>query len=198
MSQRCRSCLIGCLAVFAFGATATSASAAISVTSPVGTLPTGAYTATTTANQTFSAPSPFGTLTFSCAQSLVFDVVSPGPFARGDTIATLLGPSAVFTCTSGVQVTILNSPSVTINSATTTTLLAVISGIQLEWTSAYGSCLFSGNIGLSFGNGTSNAGLLGGALIPVSGFCNGNASISTTGYVVRGSSSSLFSYSGTA
>jgi hypothetical protein len=62
-------------------------------------------------------------------------------------------------------------------------------------TTALGSCLFTGPIPFSVNNNSTVGNLLGSTTFrPVSGICNGNASITATGYRV----SPAFSYTGTA
>jgi hypothetical protein len=192
MSKYLRGLLVSALSVVAFGAVAANASAAVTTTSGAGP-----YTATTTTNQTLSAPTPFGTLTISCAQSAVFSVTRLSGAVAGDTVASLTG--VTFTCLNGATARVLTLPlPIVLNSATTSVLNATIgnstSPLTVQVTTALGSCLFRGTIPFSLGNGTAAGNLAGATLTLVSGICNGSGTVSSAPYSVSPS----YTYTGTA
>lgn len=182
MPQKFRAILIGALTLLALCAVAASAAA----TSITLTSATGNYTATTTANQTLTAPTPFGTLTISCSQTAVLNVPSAGPIGvPGGTLGSLTGASTTFACGPGASARVLNNPPIVMNALSSSTVaLATIRGVQVSVTTALGTCLFQGDIGFSVTNNSTTGALLGGSLTPVSGICNGPGTISATGYRV--------------
>jgi hypothetical protein len=185
MSKPFCAAIVGAFSLLAFGVAAATASATVTLTSG-----TGNYVATTTANQTLSMPTAFGTLTISCSQTATMNITATTANA-GDTVGSLDG--VAFTCGSGASMTVLNRPIIRLNTASSSTLLVSIIDLQWSITTVLGSCLFRGNVGMSIDNNATTMRLLGGTMTYVSGICSGSLSVSPTGY----SLSRMFSYTGT-
>jgi hypothetical protein len=173
------------LALVAFSAFAANASAAITTSG-------GTYTATTTSNQTLTAPTIFGTLTISCSQRATLNVTG-GTYNARDIVGN--ASAVTFSCGSGSSATALNLPwPLQLTGASTSVLSATINNVQVSVSTIVGTCLFSGSIPFSVNNNSTTGNLAGGTLTYVSGPCTGNGSVSSAGYSVSPS----FSYTGTA
>jgi hypothetical protein len=178
MSRKLRAGFIGAFSLLAFTALASNASALTLTTG------TGNYVASTTSNQTLSAPTIFGTLTISCSQSATLNAPSAGPIGVGRTLGSLTG--ITFSCLNGASATVLNLPRpITLTSESATTALATIQDVQVSVTTFLGTCLFRGPIGFSVTINTTVGALLGATLTYVSGPCSGNGTVSRAAYAIN-------------